>query len=86
VTASAEQLFARVERLAERLSEAGIWNEKRVFRGDGITILAHVPGQYWEIDLLVDGRTDVEVYRSAGDLGDESMLDRLIMEWAEPKE
>ena len=79
-TLSASELLQSAYALARRLEEADIWNEIRFFREDGVTILARVPGAYWEIDLLEDGTTVVEVLRSAGELEDESSIERLISE------
>ena len=73
-------LLKKAHQLSERLNAAGIWNEVRLFREDGLTILAHAPGEYWEIDLLADGSTDVEVFRSKGELEDESAIERLVAE------
>ena len=80
---SASELLQRAHALSKELENAGIWNEIRFFREDGITVLARVPGEYWEIDLLEDGMTHVEVLRSAGDLEDETSIERLISEFGE---
>ena len=52
--ASAKDLMVRLWDTSERLKSAGIWHEIRGFRQDGVSILAHVPGEYWEIDFLED--------------------------------
>jgi hypothetical protein len=80
---SASELLQRAHALSKKLENAGIWNEIRFFREDGITVLARVPGEYWEIDLLEDGMTHVEVLRSEGDLEDEASIERLISEFGE---
>ncbi|MCG7394848.1 hypothetical protein MHY87_18265 [Microvirga sp. ACRRW] len=80
---SATELLQRAHALSKKLEDAEIWNEIRFFRKDGITVLARVPGEYWEIDLLEDGTTDVEVLRSTGDLEDETSIERLISEFSE---
>jgi hypothetical protein len=80
---SASELLRQAHALCKKLENAGIWNEIRAFREDGLTVLARVPGEYWEIDLLEDGTTDVEVFRTAGDLEDESSIERLISEFGE---
>ena len=82
-TLNASELLRSAFALAKQLDEANIWNEIRFFREDGITVLARVPGAYWEIDLLEDGMTHVEVLRSEGDLEDESSIERLISEFGE---
>ncbi len=83
---TAAELLQRAHALSKRLKDADIWNEIRVFREDGITVFAHVPGEYWEIDLLEDGTTNVEVFRSTGDLEDETSIERLISEFGEKPE
>ncbi len=83
---SASELLQRAHALSKKLENAGIWNEICFFRKDGITVLARVPGEYWEIDLLEDGMTHVEVLRSKGDLEDESSIERLISEFGEKPE
>ncbi|WP_201862100.1 hypothetical protein [Microvirga soli] len=80
---TAADLLQRAHTLSKELENAGIWNEIRFFREDGVTVLARVPGEYWEIDLLEDGMTNVEVLRSTGDLEDESSIERLISEFGE---
>jgi hypothetical protein len=49
---TAAELLRRAHALSKELEDAEIWNEIRLFREDGITVLARVPGEYWEIDLL----------------------------------
>jgi hypothetical protein len=80
---SASELLRNAQALSRQLDDAGIWNEIRIFREDGLTVLARVPGEYWEIDLLEDGTTDVEVLRSTGDLESEVSIERLISEFRE---
>ena len=82
--ASAKDLMVRLWDTSERLKSAGIWHEIRGFRQDGVSILAHVPGEYWEIDFLEDGKIDVEVFRTTGALDDESAIERLLSEHSEP--
>jgi hypothetical protein len=80
---SASELLRNAQALSRKLDDAGIWNEIRIFREDGLTVLARVPGEYWEIDLLEDGTTDVEVLRSTGELESEVSIERLISEYQE---
>ena len=80
---TAADLLQRAHTLSKELENAGIWNEIRFFREDGVTVLARVPGEYWEIDLLEDGMTNVEVLRSTGELEDEASIERLISEFGE---
>ena len=78
---SSEEMLAAYWQIIQRLKDADIWHRTYVGRYDGISILANVPGAYWEIDVLDDGRVDIEVYSSKdGVLGGMEVLDRLIGE------
>lgn len=81
---SAKALMARVWNLSERLKSRSIWHEINICRHDGVTVVCHAPGEYWEIDFLEGGGIDVEVYRSTGDLQTESAIEDLIANFGEP--
>ena len=49
-----------------RLDAAGISHDVESYRLDAISIVARVPGEYWEIDFLDDGSIDFEVFQSQG--------------------
>jgi hypothetical protein len=49
-----------------RLDAAGISHDVESYRLDAISIVARVPGEYWEIDFLGDGSIDFEVFQSQG--------------------
>jgi hypothetical protein len=49
-----------------RLDAAGISHDVESYRLDAISIVARVPGEYWEIDFLDDGSVDFEVFQSQG--------------------
>lgn len=83
---SAEALMTRIWTVCDRLKGASIWHEIKGFRRDGVTVICHVPGEYWEIDFLEDGRIDVEVFRSVGDLREEDAIDELVAKFGEPRE
>ena len=52
-------------------------------REDALSILATVPGERWEIDVLDDGEVDFERFVSDGEIGDAAALDELIPRYAE---
>lgn len=62
--------------LSDRMKAAGIHHEVTRYRDDGVSIIATVPGERWEIDVLDDGEVVVEVYKSQGGCrGEESLAD-----------
>jgi hypothetical protein len=79
---TASDLIDRVWDLSKRLKAGRISHEIQVFRYDAVSILAHVPGQYWEIDVLADGAVDFEVYQSVA--FNETDLDSAIADYSEP--
>jgi len=70
--------FSKLLALLERLDEARIPYRMRHSRQDAVMIVAHAPGQYWEIELLEDGEVEIERYRSDGRIDDESVLEELF--------
>jgi hypothetical protein len=49
-------------------------------------IIAHVPGQHWEIEFTTDSEWEVEVFESDGTIMDKSSLDVLLRDFGEPQE
>lgn len=64
--------------LADQLKAAGIHHEVTRYREDGVSIIANVPGERWEIDVLDDGEVVVEVYKSQGGCRGEDALAELL--------
>jgi hypothetical protein len=46
-------------------------------------VVAHAPGQYWEIEFMQDGDVDIERYRSDGEIDDETILQELFELWSD---
>jgi len=47
-------------------------------RDEAILVEVAVPGERWEVEFFEDGSVEVEVFRSDGNIGDESVLRRLL--------
>jgi hypothetical protein len=75
--------FEAMLALVERLKKAGIYHEVASYREGALSIVARVPGQYWEIDFLEDGTVDVERFVSSGKLDDANVLDELISSFSD---
>ena len=69
--------------LLERLDKLRVPYHVRHSREDAIMVVAHAPGQYWEIEFLADGDVDIERYRSDGEIDDESILQELFDLWSD---
>jgi hypothetical protein len=78
--------FDKLLGFIRRLEEAKIFHQLPSHRDDAISVIVTVPGQRWEIDFLADGDIDVERFLSTGQIDDESALDELFEEFAEPPE
>ena len=62
--------------LSDQLKAANIHHEVTRYQEDGVSIIANVPGERWEIDVLYDGEIVVEVYKSQGGCrGEEALKD-----------
>ena len=64
--------------LSDQLKAANIHHEVTRYREDGVSIIATVPGERWEIDVLDDGEIVVEVYKSQGGCRGEDSLKELF--------
>lgn len=71
-------VFDRLIGLLNRLDDAKIHHTLRHSRYDAIMITANVPGERWEIEFLLDGDVDVEVFRSNGEIHEEAQIETLI--------
>lgn len=69
--------------IIEQLKNAKIFFSIAVTRDDAITIHAAVPGQRWEIDVFADGETQLEVFRSEGEILGHGCLRDLIAEFTD---
>jgi hypothetical protein len=79
-------VFDNLMAFLNRLHEAKIEYVLEQSRDDALMVLVHAPGEYWEIEFLADGTTDVERYRSNGHVDDESVLDELFILWSDEEE
>jgi len=66
--------FEKLLQMTETLRHAGIEHQLDQHRDDCISILATIPGERWEIDILASGEIEFERFRSDGDLHTESTL------------
>lgn len=65
--------------LLNKLSVAGIHNTVRHSRHDAVMVEIAVPGERWEIDFLVDGSVEVEVFKSTKVVScDPNLIEKMI--------
>lgn len=74
-----ENQFSKLLAFLERLDQARIPYRMRHSRDDAIMVIAHAPGQYWEIEFLENSEVEIERYRSDGHIDDESVLEELFV-------
>jgi hypothetical protein len=77
--------FDRLVAFLRRLDSAKISYRLQNYREGALSVLAHAPGEYWEIDFLADGSVEIERFRSDGRVHDDTMLEDLFALWAEPE-
>ena len=74
--ASGPNAMKKLLALSDQLKAANIHHEVTRYREDGMSIVANVPGERWEIDVLDDGEVIVEIYKSQGGCrGEEALKD-----------
>lgn len=70
--------FSKLIALLERLDEAKIPYTMEHSRDNAVMIIAHAPGEYWEIEFLLDDEVEIERFRSNGEIHDENVLEELF--------
>jgi hypothetical protein len=73
-----DSAFRKLMVILDQLQEAGIAYSLNRAREDTIMIAAAAPGERWEIEVLIDGTIEVEVFRSEGMIFDECKIKELI--------
>jgi len=71
-------IFDRMIVFLNRLDEANIRYTMRHSRDDAVMVNINVPGERWEVEYLADGDIEVEVFRSNGDIREESAVEELF--------
>ena len=50
---------------------------------DAVIVIADVPGQKWEVEFFTDGNVEIEIFKSNGEILEESELERFFREFAD---
>ena len=64
--------------LLRRLDDAGVHFSLSRPREEALMVMAHVPGERWEIEYMEDGSVEVEVFRSNGEIRGQEALAELF--------
>ena len=75
--------FAKLMEIIRALEAAGIHFTIAYYRFEGVSLLATVPGERWEIDVLEDGEVDFERFATTGGVTGEDEMKTAISLWAE---
>ena len=73
-------------RILAQLEAAKIYYTLDKTRDDTVMVLAQVPGRHYEIEVFGDGKIEVEVYKSDGQIGGQELVDALLRDYSEPNE
>jgi hypothetical protein len=74
--------FGRLMKIVRALEAARIHFTVTRYRSDAVSVLATVPGERWEIDVLETGEIEFERFASAGGVTGKSELKRAIAKFA----
>ena len=69
--------------LLDRLESAKIYYTLQKVRDGYIGVFVTVPGERWEIEFSGDGGVEVEIFRSNGEIRDESAIDDLFRDFSD---
>jgi hypothetical protein len=76
--------FAKLMSIIRALEAARIHFTVSYHRYAAVSILATLPGERWEIDILEDGEVDFERFVTTGGVTGEAELKKSIAKFAEP--
>ena len=62
----------------DRLDESDMHYTLSSEREGAVMVGVTVPGQRWEVEFMVDGEVEVEVFESGGDIRDASAVEELF--------
>lgn len=66
-----------------RLKDAHINYFLQQTRDEAIMVMIAVPGQRWEVEFFQDGSVEVEVFKSNGEIHNESKLEELFADFSD---
>ena len=64
------------------LEESRIYYKLNKVR-DAIMVEIAVPGERWEVEFMNDDTVEVEIFKSIGEIEDESVLNRLFTDYGD---
>ncbi len=64
------------------LEESGIYYKLNKVRA-AIMVEIAVPGERWEVEFMNDDTVEVEIFKSIGEIEDESVLNRLFTDYGD---
>jgi hypothetical protein len=73
-----DDTFSGFLRFLERLGAAELSYQVLSVRSEALMVTVSVPGERWEIEFMVDGTIEVEVFISNGQIGDADDVERLF--------
>ena len=76
--------YRRLMKIIRALEVARIHFSVTRYRSDAVSILATVPGERWEIDVLETGDIEFERFVSAGGVTGKTELKKAIAKFANP--
>ena len=68
----------KMDEFLTRLQEEHIHFHVDDYREESRTVEIAVPGERWEVDFFWDGGVEIEIFRSNGEMKDETYLEQLF--------
>ena len=75
--------LSNLTKLLDRLDGADLHYALSSVREKAVMVSVTIPGEHWEIEFMANGEVEVEVFKSDGEIHDDSMIDELLRRHAE---
>ena len=70
--------LSKLTRFLDRLDDEEIHYALSSLREGAVMVTVTLPGQRWEVEFLADGKIEIEIFKSDGEVHDESIMDDLF--------
>ncbi len=76
-----QNMLGKALDLLDQLEKLKIWYRLEKVR-DALMVIITIPGERWEIEFFDDGHIEIERFISSGQISDETILEKLLADYA----
>lgn len=70
--------LSKLTKFLDRLDQADMHYTLSSVREGAVLVGVTVPGERWEVEFMADGDVEIEVFKSDGEIHDDSIIEELF--------